>query len=51
MKQKRIDLKNIPEKELTPLVKLFIEEILYLRKENQVLRDEIALIKKGCPRR
>ena len=51
MKLKRIDLTNIPEKELTPLVKLLIEEILYLRQENQTLKDEIAPLKKGCPKR
>jgi hypothetical protein len=51
MKEKRIDLNSISEKELTPLVKLLIQEILYLREENQRLRDEIALLKKGRPQR
>lgn len=51
MKRKVIDLKSIPEKELTPLVRLLIEEIQYLRYELQKHKDEIALLKKGRPQR
>jgi len=51
MKEKRINLNSIPEKELTPLVKLLINEILYLREENQKLSDEMASLKKGRPKR
>lgn len=51
MKRKRLDLKNIPDNEITPWMKLVIEEILYLRDENQRLKDEIALLKKGRPQR
>ncbi len=51
MKRKRLDLKNIPASEMTPLVKLLIEEILCLRDENQRFKDEIALLKKGRPQR
>jgi len=51
MNKKRFDLKNIPDNEMTPLVKLLIEEILYLRDKVQRFKDEIALLKKGRPQR
>ena len=51
MKTKRLDLKSIPDNEMTPWIKLLIEEILYLREENQRFKDEISLLKKGRPQR
>lgn len=51
MEKKRVDLKHIPENEMTPLVKQLIGEILYLRDELQRFKDEVALLKKGRPKR
>jgi hypothetical protein len=51
MKNKRLDINSIPAEELSPLVRLLIQEILYLREENQKLKDEIAILKKGRPQR
>ncbi|MDR3550102.1 MAG: hypothetical protein P4L31_01710 [Candidatus Babeliales bacterium] len=51
MNKKRLDLKSIPDNEVTPWIKLLIEEILYLREENQRFKDEIALLKKRRPQR
>lgn len=51
MKIKQIDIKSIPAEELSPLVIALIQEILYLRKEVQNFKDEIAILKKGRPQR
>lgn len=51
MKNQKLDLSTITNQEQTPLVKLLIQEILYLRERYQELKDEIAILKKGCPQR
>jgi len=48
---------EIPEEQLTPVIKVLLEilqrqtlQIAYLKEENQKLKDEIALLKKGNPK-
>lgn len=48
---------EIPEEQLTPVIKILLEilqrqtlQIAHLKEENQKLKDEIALLKKGNPR-
>lgn len=48
---------EIPEEQLTPVIKVLLEilqrqtlQIAHLKEENQKLKDEIALLKKGNPR-
>ncbi len=48
---------EIPQEQITPLIKLLLEilqrqtlEISHIKEEKQKLKDEIALLKKGNPK-